>query len=159
MRIRGPLVTLGAVGALAVGLWLGNVSQEQAPAPRPAAEAVAADSTAAPSSPIAPTPAVPHTRAFPARAEYVGTVPTKVAPIALEISVDGTTATAYACDNVGIETWLRGSAADGTLTLTNKDATSRLEGRLQGRDVVGTLSVGDKLWQFEATPAQDGSDA
>ena len=153
MGIRGPLVTLGAVGALAVGLWLGNVSHGQAPAPEPAANSAAASVTSAP----APTTSVPAP-AFPARAEYLGTVPTKTGAIALEITVDGTTATAYACDNVRIESWLRGSAVNGALSMTSKDNTSRLEGRMHGAEVRGTLWIGDKQWQFEAARAPGDGD-
>ena len=155
MRIRGPLVTLGAVVALGTGLWLGNVSQTrtQTSAPTPAAQTVATPVATAPT--VATPPPAP---AFPARAHYVGTVPTKAAAIALEISVDGNTATAYACDNAGIETWLRGSAVNGAVSLTSQDKASRLEGRLQGTAVVGTLRIGDKSWTFEAVPGPGGSD-
>ena len=150
MGIRGPLVTLGAVGALAVGLWLGNISQQPVPAPEPAANSAAAPAAPAPPKP-APAPA------FPARADYVGTVPTKAGAITLEISVDGAAATAYACDNLGIESWLRGSARGGAVSLTSKDGASRLEGRLQGAAVAGTLWIGDKQWPFEvAGTAGDG---
>lgn len=148
MRVRGPLVTLSAVGALAGALWIGNVSQEQA-TPAPAVNATA-PTTSVPAPPPRPAPA------FPATATYTASVPTKKAPIALEITVNGATATAYACDNVGIEEWLRGSAVNGALSLTSRDASSRLEGRLQGAAVVGTLWIGDKQWAFEAV--QGGGD-
>lgn len=142
MRIRGPMVTLGAVAALAIGLWLANVSQEEAAAP----PQNATESTAAPPS----TPAPPAPPAFPARADYVGKVPTAAGAITLEITVDGNRAIAYACDGNTIETWLRGSAANGAVSLADKDKSSRLEGRLQGTAVAGTLWIDGKKWDFTA---------
>lgn len=149
MRIRGPLVTLGAVGALAVGLWLGNVSQEQPAPPSPAAGSAAAPGVSAPT-----TVTVPPAPAFPARADYVGAVPTGSGQIALEITVDGDEAIAYACDGARVESWLRGSVVNDTISLVNKDKTSRLEGRLQGTAVAGTLWIADKRWEFTAPAAE-----
>jgi hypothetical protein len=155
MKIRGPLVTLGAVAALGVGIWLVNVSKvEPAPAALPAAES----STSAVASTSAP-PAPPRAPAFPAKAEYLGKVPTANGVITLEITVEGEKAIAYACDGNTVESWLRGSAVQGAVSLQNKDKTSRLEGRRDGTAVAGTLWVGDKQWQFEAPPAMGDSDA
>ena len=149
MKIRGPLVTLGAVAALGVGIWLINVSKEDpASAPPPVAES----STTAAASPSAPVP--PPVPAFPAKADYVGKVPTANGVITLEITVEGDKAVAYACDGNTIESWLRGSAVDGAVTLENKDKTSRLDGRLEGAAVAGTLRLGDKTWDFTAPAAE-----
>jgi hypothetical protein len=149
MEVRGPLVTLGAVAALGVGIWLVNVSKEDpAPAAPPAAEA----STSAVASPSAP-PAPPPAPAFPAKADYVGKVPTANGVITVEISVEGEKAIAYACDGNTVESWLRGSAVDGAVSLKNKDKTSRLEGRLEGTAVAGTLRIGERNWQFTAPAA------
>jgi hypothetical protein len=150
MQIRGPLITLGAVAALAVGILLVNVSQEPDPAPGKPAQ----PTTTQAAPPAAPTPTPAPAPAFPAKADYVGKVPIANGVITLEITVEGDKAVAYACDGNTVESWLRGPAVNGTVSLTSKDKTSRLEGRLEGTAVVGTLSIGEKTWDFTAPAAQ-----
>jgi len=156
MKIRGPLVTLGAVAALGIGIWLVNVSKEEpAPPGKPVAESTTTAATTPATATTAPTtPPAPPPPAFPAKADYVGKVPTATGTITLDITVEGDKAVAYACDGNTIESWLRGSAVNGTVSLANKDKTSRLEGRLEGNAVVGTLWIGEKKWDFKADPAQ-----
>jgi hypothetical protein len=155
MKIRGPLVTLGAVAVLGVGILLVNMSKEEAAPPgQPAAQA---STTVAPTTAAAPSPAPstpPPPPAFPAKADYVGKIPIANGTITLEITVQGDKAVAYACDGNTIESWLRGSASNGALSLANKDKTSRLEGHLEGSAVVGTLWIGEKKWDFNAPAAQ-----
>ena len=154
MTIRGPLVTLGAVAALGVGILLVNMSKEEtAPQANPYSHSTttAAAATAAPPPPAPSTPPPP---AFPAKADYVGKIPTAAGTITVEITVLGDKAVAYACDGNRVESWLRGSASNGVVSLANKDKTSRLEGRLDGNAVVGTLWIGAKKWDFKAEPAQ-----
>ena len=103
------------------------------------------------SHPLPPTPAP---AAFPAKADYVGKIPTATGTITLDISVEGDKAIAYACDGNSVEVWLRGSAVNGAVSLASKDKASRLEGRLEGSAVVGTLWIGEKKWDFKADPAQ-----
>lgn len=155
MKIRGPIVTLAAVAALGVGIWLVNVSKEE-PAPgKPVAEATTTTATTpATAAPAPTTPPAPPAAAFPAKADYVGKIPTATGTITLDITIEGDKAVAYACDGNTIESWLRGSAVNGALSLANKDKTSRLEGRLEGNAVVGTLWIGEKKWDFKADPAQ-----
>lgn len=154
MKIRGPLVTLGAVAVLGVGILLINISKED-PAP-PASPTNPTTTTAAAATPATPppAPATPPPPAFPAQADYVGKVPTANGTITLEITVQGDKAIAYACDGNTVESWLRGSAVNGTVSLANKDKTSRLEGRLEGSAIVGTLWIGEKKWDFNAPAAQ-----
>jgi hypothetical protein len=154
MKIRGPLVTLGAVAALGIGIWLVNVSKEK-PAPTPPGQPVA-ESTTTPAAPAPqpPPPPTPPPAAFPAKADYVGKIPIANGTITLDISVDGDKAIAYACDGNSVEVWLRGSAVNGAVSLASKDKASRLEGRLEGSAVVGTLWIGEKKWDFKADPAQ-----
>lgn len=153
MKVRGPLVTLAAVAALGIGIWLVNVSQEPDPAPpgQPVAESTtttaATTPTSAPAQPSTPPPA------FPAQADYVGKIPTGTGVITLDIAVDGERAVAYACDGNTVEVWLSGSATDGVVNLVNKKNTSRLDGRLEGSAVVGSLSISDKKWDFTAAAA------
>jgi hypothetical protein len=154
MKIRGPLVTLAAVAALGVGILLVNISKEES-AP-PANRYGQSTTTAAAATPATPPPAPspPPPPAFPAKADYVGKIPTANGTITLEITVDGDKAIAYACDGNTIESWLRGSAVNGLVSLANKDKTSRLEGHLEGSAIVGTLWIGDKKWDFNAPAAQ-----
>ncbi|MGO4442682.1 hypothetical protein AB4Z42_04935 [Mycobacterium sp. 2YAF39] len=144
MKVRGPLITLAAVAALGVGILTVNISQE--PDPVIPGQPVAAPAPAAAS----PAPTTPPAPAFPAKADYVGKIPTATGVITLDIAVDGDKAVAYACDGNSIESWLRGSAVNGAVSLASKDRTSRLEGRLDGTVVVGTLWIGEKKWDFTA---------
>jgi hypothetical protein len=155
MKIRGPLVTLGAVAVLGIGILLVNMSKEESPPPgKPAAESTTAVATTTTAAPAPAPPSTPPPPAFPAKADYVGKIPTANGTITLEITVDGDKAIAYACDGNTVESWLRGSAANGAVSLANKDKTSRLEGRLEGNAVVGTLWIGEKKWDFNAPAAQ-----
>jgi hypothetical protein len=147
VNARGPLLTLGAVAAVGIAIWLVNVSHEPEPTPpgKPSATAPAQ----APSTAPAPPPVQ-----FPAKADYVGKIPTSSGVMTLEIAINGTNAIAYACDGNTVEAWLRGSAQNGVVSLANKDKTSRLEGRLEGNNVVGTLWIGEKKWDFATAPVQ-----
>lgn len=154
MKIRGPLVTLGAVAALGIGIWLVNVSKEDRAEPQPAppvAQSTTTTAAPAPQPAAAPTPAPV---AFPAKADYVAKVQTATGTITLDISVENDKAVAYACDGNTVEVWLRGPAVNGAVSLVSKDKASRLEGRLEGNAVVGTLWIGEKKWDFKADPAQ-----
>jgi hypothetical protein len=153
MKIRGPIVTLGAVVALAVGILLVNISkQDDARPANPYAQSTTTTAAATPAAP--PSPSTPPPPAFPAKVDYVGKIPIANGTITLEITIDGDKAVAYACDGNSIESWLRGSATNGALSLASKDKTGRLEGRLEGNAVVGTLWIGEKKWDFKADPAQ-----
>lgn len=147
-RILGPVLTLVAVAALGGGIWLVNEGQRAEPlTPQPAVAQAPA--------PPSPAPVVPAAPAFPARADYVGEIPTKTGVIALEISVTGAEATAYACDNASVEVWLRGSATGGKLDLLGKDGGSRLTGGLGADGLAGQLTVGAKSWSFTAARSTD----
>ncbi len=154
MKITGPLVTLGAVAALGVGIYAVNVSKESGPAAPTTAPATSTSQAAPPMSAAVPPSTAPAAVPFPAAADYQGKVETKTGVITLDISVKGETARAYACDGKAIETWLSGPAEAGTVTLTSKDKTSRLEGRHDGKNVAGTLSSGEKSWPFTASVVQ-----
>jgi hypothetical protein len=154
MKVKGPLVTLGAVAALGVALLLVNISNESEPAP---ASKPAASSPTAPASPgpeSSTTPAQPALEVFPAKADYVGKIATDNGVITLEITIDGAKTVGYACDGKKVEVWLRGSAENGVVSLDNKDKTSHLAGRLEGGKVVGTLAIRQQQWDFVAAPVQ-----
>jgi hypothetical protein len=152
MKIRGPIVTLAAVAALGVGILLVNMSKEESA--RPASPYRQSTTTAAAATPAPVPPPAPPAAAFPAKADYVGKIPTAKGTITLDITIEGNKAVAYACDGNSIESWLRGSAINGALSLASKDKTGGLEGKLEGNAVVGTLWIGDKKWDFKADPAQ-----
>jgi hypothetical protein len=152
MKVRGPLITLAAVAALGAGILFVNISQE--PDPAPPAKPTAAPTTTAAAAPPPPAP-TPQPPAFPAKADYVGKIPIANGVITLDITVEGDKAVAYACDGNSVESWLRGPAVNGTVSLANKDNTSRLEGRLEGTSVVGTLSIGEKKWDFTTAAVQE----
>jgi hypothetical protein len=154
MKIRGPLVTLAAVAVLGAGILLVNLSKEEpAPQANPYSQATTTAAAATPAAPP-PAPSTPPPPAFPAQADYVGKIPTANGTITLEITVQGDKAVAYACDGNTVESWLRGSAVNGAVSLANKDKTSRLEGHLEGNAIVGTLWIGEKKWDVNAPVAQ-----
>ena len=154
MKIRGPLVTLAAVAVLGAGILLVNMSKEEpAPQANPYRQATTTAAAAAPAAPP-PAPSTPPPPAFPAQSDYVGKIPTANGTITLEITVQGDKAVAYACDGNTVESWLRGSAVNGAVSLANKDKTSRLEGHLEGNAIVGTLWIGEKKWDVSAPVAQ-----
>jgi len=154
MKIRGPLVTLAAVAVLGAGILLVNMSKEEpAPQANPYSQATTTAAAATPAAPQ-PAPSTPPPPAFPAQADYVGKIPTANGTITLEITVQGDKAVAYACDGNTVESWLRGSAVNGAVSLANKDKTSRLEGHREGNAIVGTLWIGEKKWDVNAPVAQ-----
>ncbi|CAA0108913.1 Uncharacterised protein [Mycolicibacterium vanbaalenii] len=157
----GPILTLAAVAAVGGGIWVANVSQQTGPAAINAPVAQSAGATpAATATPEVPSP--PPPAAFPARADYVGEIPTAAGVITLEVTIDGQSAKAYACDGNAVEVWLRGSATNGALALAGNDQTGRLTGHLDGASIAGTLTLGAKSWDFTAgsvaSPAVDGAD-
>jgi hypothetical protein len=154
MKIRGPILTLVAVAVLGVGILLVNMAKEQSPPPaNPYGKSPTTAAVATPATPP-PAPSTPPPSAFPAKADYVGKIPTANGTTTVEITVQGDKAIAYACDGNKVESWLRGSAMNGTVSLVSKDKTSRLDGRLEGNAIVGTLLIGDKKWDFNAPLAQ-----
>ena len=77
MKVRGPLVTLGAVAVLGIGILLVNMSKEDpAPPGKPAAQSTTAATTPATAAPAPTTPPAPPPAAFAAKADYVGKIPT-----------------------------------------------------------------------------------
>ena len=145
MKVRSPLITLAAVAAVGVGILTVNIFQEESVVP---GTPVAVPTT------MTTTAAAPPAPAFPAKVDYVGKIPTVDGSITLDIAVEGGKAIAYACDGASIESWMRGPAVNGTVSLASKDGTGRLEGRLDGTAVVGTLWIGQTKWDFVAETAQ-----
>ncbi|MFI9510845.1 hypothetical protein [Nocardia sp. NPDC052566] len=158
MKRLGPWLTLAAVAVLGIALVVINMSKDSEPAAQNAntgvttTSAAAAPPTTAPQTTAPPTTAAPAK--FPAKADYVGAIAQQTGgAITVSITVQGDKATAYACDGKSIESWLQGSAIDGVLQLTGKNG-AKLDGRLDGTAVRGTLYLGDKKWDFTAPPVQ-----
>ena len=89
MKIRGPLVTLAAVAVLGAGILLVNMSKEEpAPPANPYGKSTTTAAAATPATPP-PAPSTPPPPAFPAKADYVGKIPTANGTITVEITVQG----------------------------------------------------------------------
>ncbi len=153
-RVIGPIATIAAVGIVGSGWWLVNTAQN----PNPPAEAVQAEVSPAAAAPPAEPPAAaappagpPAPEGFPQHGDYLAEIPLKSSVLVVEMTVDGQYAKAYACDNVGIETWLSGPATYGGIALADKTGSDRLDGQLRDGAIVGTLWVGERSWEFEAT--------
>lgn len=150
MRRLGPWLTLTAVAVLGIGLIVVNMSKETEPA---AAEKNTAG-TPSVVAPAAPPTDVPVPVRLPAKADYVGRIaPATGAPITLSITVEEGKAIAYACDGASVESWLQGTAVDGTLKLTGRNEAG-LDGRYDGKTVTGTLTLGAKQWEFSTAAVQ-----
>src|ERR1700742_2193741 len=132
MKVKGPLVTLGAVAVFGIGLMLVNFSNEseQTPSSKAAAPAPAPAASASSSAQPSTNPVPPPAEQFPAKADYAGKIQTNAGVMTVEITVERGNAIAYACDGKNVESWLRGSAHDGVVSLDNKDKTSHLDGQL-----------------------------
>lgn len=151
-RVIGPVASMATVGLVGVGLWLANVSQTPVAPPPQIADTSVATAVAAPPAPSA----IPAPQTFPAQAKYVAAIPVRGRVLSVDITVDGRTAKAYACDNAGIETWLSGPAIDGAVRLTGNAGADRLDGQLRNGSIVGTLWVGDRSWKFDAAQVGAG---
>lgn len=149
-------MTLAAAAVLGGGLWLFNVSQETADTPqaKPVAQSTAVAAPVPPPPPASSTAPVRPPAQFPAKATYVGKIPTKTGVITLDITVNGSKAIAYACDGNTVEVWMYGTATNGTVSLASKDKASRLEGKLKGNTIAGKLWIGDKKWDFTTGAAE-----
>ncbi len=146
MRTHKPLLSIAAVAVTAAGLWLANTAAEPGTGP---AVVSAPTPAAATLTTVAPA-------RFPAAATYSGQVAAKGAPIVVDMTVSGGTAKAYVCDGAAIETWMTGTVDGDTVSLVNADRSGRIDARLQGRTVTGTLALGERSWQLRATEVTDG---
>lgn len=149
MSRLGPWLTLAAVGVLGGTLLAVTMAQDTTTSTEVSASAASTPDTA-PTTAQNATAATP----FPAKADYIGSTPlSSGAPLTLAITVEGGKAIAYACDGVGIESWLDGPAEAGALRLTGKNAAT-FDGSFDGGAVTGSLAIGDQRWTFTAAPVQ-----
>lgn len=179
MTRTAPLMTLLAVAALGGGLFATNHLSTPAPTAVPvAANAVAAapaapvpapvPAAAAPVTGTVPEPAAPapepqvgaaeeaeaaaadeaaEAAAAPGEAAYAGR--TQGRDMTVAVVVTGDDAVAYVCDTSD-EVWLRGTVADGELTMENADGTATLTGTVDADGAAGTVTVGDDEYAFTA---------
>jgi hypothetical protein len=125
-------------------------SPATSPAPTTAAPTSPAPATTAATSPApatAPETSQPTHAYVPPKADYVGTVNGGGAAVA--ISVHGTKAVAYICNGHAIAAWLRGSAANGKLTLTGKNG-SHLNLDYRKANATGSIAADGSQYTFSA---------
>ncbi|MFB7724748.1 hypothetical protein [Nocardia sp. NPDC056100] len=162
MKRAGPLLTLAAAALLGGGLLITDIVTDPTDdtADRAAVTTSAGAATtsagagpsAAPSS-AANVPAAPSaTSAFPAQADYVAVIPAQPRSITLSITVTGKQAVAYACDGASVESWLRGAADAGRMSLSGKD--SELQATLKDNVLTGTLTLANRAMDFTAPLVQ-----
>ncbi|MFF2556620.1 hypothetical protein ACFVUS_36820 [Nocardia sp. NPDC058058] len=177
MKRAGPLLTLAAAAVLGGGLLITDIVTDptddtadraavttsagaattSAGAGPSAAASSAANVPAAPSgaAPGAGTSAAPGSAApsaFPAQADYVAVIPAQPRSITLSITVTGKQAVAYACDGASVESWLRGAADAGRMSLTGKN--SELQATLKDNVLTGTLTLDNRAMDFTAPLVQ-----
>ncbi|WP_214412674.1 hypothetical protein [Sphaerisporangium fuscum] len=145
MRRLGPFHTLTAGVVLAAGL--GVASWQTAPRADTPAKAVGIRATMAGDSLTAATPTpAPAADPTPRRADYAGVVQGNGGLLAL--SIKNGKAVAYFCDGRR-ESWLKGTAENGTATLTGKN-DALLTAALTDTKAKGRLQVGKASWRFTA---------
>jgi hypothetical protein len=149
MNRKGPLITLLAGFGLAAVLISMSMVATSRNTERTATKDTAAVRPSLSASPTAsPTPsASPSPEGV--RATYAGRVTGGVATVAVAIK-DGQ-AVAYVCDGRRVESWLKGTASEGKLNLTNPKGAS-LRGEYGGGKATGSVSVAGKQFTF-AVPA------
>ena len=148
MKIKTPYLTLLTGAALGVVLLVASMlATPKAPAaPVAAATSAPAASAAQPSS-AAPTPTATAVANVPAKANYAGEVKGGGASVA--ISIHHGQAIAYVCNGSVIEAWLKGTAANGHLTMTGK-GHARLSATYRTKRAVGHVIAHGVRYRFSA---------
>ena len=154
MKIKTPYLTLLVGAALgAVLLVASMLATPKAPA-SPVAAATPAPASSAQSSPASPTPTATAVANVPARANYAGEVNGGGASVA--ISIHHGQAIAYVCNGSVIEAWLKGTAANGHLTMTGK-GHARLSATYRTKRAVGHVVAHGVRYTFSAPAAHKPS--
>ncbi|WP_069886377.1 hypothetical protein [Streptomyces luteocolor] len=165
MKRSGPLLTL--LGGLLLALFMlslnattgtGNSSYGgSAPGtvtPKPAPTKSSPEPSPEPTR-SRPTKSGPPAGKPPADAEYAGR--TDDGASAVSISVRDGRAIAYYCDGRATESWLKGDVEDdGSMRLTGKHG-AKLDGRIVGEKVRGTVDIDDGTSKFTARKAEKPS--
>jgi hypothetical protein len=147
MKIKTPYLTLLVGAALGVVLLVASMlATPKAPASSIAA-ATPAPASSAPAQSASPTPTATVVANVPARANYAGEVNGGGASVA--ISIHHGQAIAYVCNGSVIEAWLKGTAANGHLTMTGK-GHARLSATYRTRRAVGHVIAHGIRYTFSA---------
>ncbi len=147
MKIKTPYLTLLVGAALgAVLLVASMLATPKAPA-SPIAAATPAPASSASAQPASPTPTATAVANVPARANYAGEVNGGGASVA--ISIHHGQAIAYVCNGSVIEAWLKGTAANGHLTMTGK-GHARLSATYRTKRAVGHVVAHGVRYTFSA---------
>ncbi len=155
MKRPGPLLTLLAVVLFMAGMFAVNMTKakriQAANTTGYSAVSSGTPTSGTPAPPAAATPTATATRpvasGFPPQTAYTGWTAGHEASIA--IAVKANRGVAYLCDGTQLESWLRGTAERGTVTLTGKSGDA-LTGRLRGDTVSGQVSVRGRRLSFSA---------
>jgi hypothetical protein len=145
MARKGPLLTLLGGGVLAAGLLVASINA--ASGQRDDAEpdlAGAGQETPSPASESPEPVDSPEPEEETEPVTYVGWVDGGGASVA--IIIDGDEATAYVCDGVTVEAWLRGPAINGELVLTGDDG--ELIGSYDDTQATGRTVALGREWTF-----------
>jgi hypothetical protein len=148
MKIKTPYLTLLTGAALGVVLLVASMlATPKAPAAPAAAATPAPAASAAQPSSAAPTPTATAVANVPAKANYAGEVKGGGASVA--ISIHHGQAIAYVCNGSVIEAWLKGTAANGHLTMTGK-GHARLSATYRTKRAVGHVVAHGVRYTFSA---------
>jgi hypothetical protein len=147
MKIKTPYITL-LVGAALGGVLLvaSMLATPKAPA-SPIAAATPAPASSAPAQSASASPTATVVANVPARANYAGEVNGGGASVA--ISIHHGQAIAYVCNGSVIEAWLKGTAANGHLTMTGK-GHARLTATYRTKRAVGHVVAHGVRYTFSA---------
>lgn len=148
MRRSGPLLTLAAVGAVAAGAATTNVVLTAGAGPPAVDTGVAGAPAPSPAPPTGPTaPAGPVVYAGWSRDRGVS----------VDIRVEGGRATAYVCDNAGVESWSSGAAVPGGRTRLTGTGGDRVEYTVRDGTATGIAWADGMSREFTAGRRQDGA--
>ncbi len=173
MAQRGPLVTAVVVVGGLVGLMTANAAgglvtaSSPSPTPSPAGATQTEQPTTTTEQPPATTtpppaktttekpptqPPPPATSGFPAEVLYAGK--TVDSPLWVAVAVKGTDSSAYICDGEAVESWMTGTATNGTVDLKSKDGANTLTAKLNNGMLAGTVSIAGQPHDFNVGVAK-----
>ncbi len=155
MPIRGPLATLLAVVATGAAVVTTNVVLTARPSDVEQPTAALSANTSSYGAPAAPAPAPAAAPSAPVR--YDGR--TAGDEVTVQVTVENGQAKAYICNaDKGIESWVKGTVADGRMQLTGDNGTS-VDAMSDGTSVFGTARAQGKSWPFAAAVSKDAAPA
>ncbi|GAS96005.1 uncharacterized protein RMCC_2971 [Mycolicibacterium canariasense] len=93
----------------------------------------------------------PSATPFPQSARYMADTVKDGKKMAIGISVDGDSVTAYACNGVDDEAWFFGNQTAGSIDITSKFRDT-LDASFTGSDVKGSLTMNGITYDFTAAP-------